>query len=131
MTLAYAAKLGLTIWKTNINGQKIDSLSLKTYRMVITGFLVQDRLEKVWFFKKTFLLIDTSMKVILEILFFIFSNVDIWFIKKELIWRSYTTTEALPTIKKVKLIDKKKFATAGIDKNSEIFIIHMIALDIL
>lgn len=40
MTLAYAVKLNLTPSPTNVKAQKIDSLPLKSYKMVITGFLV-------------------------------------------------------------------------------------------
>lgn len=47
MTPSYATKLGLTIQKTDIGIQKIDSLLLETYGMVIVGFLVENRLEKV------------------------------------------------------------------------------------
>lgn len=81
MILAYIAKLDLVIQKTDIGIQKIDSSILETYKMVIAGFLVQDRLEKVGFFEKTFLLANTSMEVVLEKLFFILFDIDIWFKK--------------------------------------------------
>lgn len=69
------------------------------------------------------------MEVILRILFFIFSDTNNWFAKKELIWRSYITTKALLTTKKVKLINKREFAATDIDKNSETFVIHVIVLE--
>ncbi len=40
MTLAYIAKLGFFIWKTDISIQKIDSLVIKTYEIIKAGFLV-------------------------------------------------------------------------------------------
>ena len=40
MTLAYTAKLDLTIWKTSIKAQKIDGSSLETYGMVLARFLI-------------------------------------------------------------------------------------------
>lgn len=52
--------------------------------MVIAGFSVQNRLEKVEFFEKTFLLADISIKVVLEMLFLTFSDINIWFTKKKL-----------------------------------------------
>ncbi len=52
--------------------------------MVLISFPVQDKLEKVRFFEKTFLLVDTGMEVVLGILFFTLSNVDVQFIEKEL-----------------------------------------------
>ena len=47
--------------------------------------------------EKTFLLVDTSMGVVLEMLFLIFSNTDIQFVEKKLEWKKYSTTEALST----------------------------------
>lgn len=52
--------------------------------MVLTGFLVQDKFRKVQFFKKTFLLADTSMEVVLGIFFLTLLNVDIHFMEQEL-----------------------------------------------
>lgn len=49
------------------------------YDMLIARFLLQDKLEKVTFFKKIFLLADFSIKVILEIPFFSLSNTNIRF----------------------------------------------------
>lgn len=52
---------------------------------------------------------NTSMEIILEILFLSFSNADLKFDAKKLIWRLYTTTEVLPTSKSVELIKKYEF----------------------
>ncbi len=129
MTLAYAVKLGLAIRKTNVGAQKIDGSILVTYEMVIAGFSLQDKLGKVQFFEGTFLLVDTSIKVVPGMPFLTFSNVDIWFAEKELIWRSYTTAEALATTRWVNLIDKKEFAKAALDENSETFVVHVATLE--
>ena len=40
MTPAYAKKLGLRTWKTDVGAQKIDGSSLDTSGMVITAFQV-------------------------------------------------------------------------------------------
>ena len=61
--------------------------------------------------------------------FLTLSNVDIWFAEKELIWRSYTTAEGLPTTRWVNLIDKKEFAKAALDENSETFVVHVATLE--
>lgn len=45
MTLVYAAQLGLTPRFTNVGTQKIDSLALKTYEMIIARFLVKIKLK--------------------------------------------------------------------------------------
>lgn len=88
MLPAYTKKLGLEIWKTNVSTQKIDELTLKIFRMVIASFEVEDKFEKAYFFQKTFLMANSSMEVILEMLFFSFSNADIFFIDKELFLRT-------------------------------------------
>ena len=77
--------------------------------MVIAGFQVLDKQGRTRFFQETFLLADTTIKVVLEIPFLTFSNADIQFSEKELTWRSYTAKEALPTTRRVELINKKEF----------------------
>lgn len=76
MTLAYTAKLGLTTWKTSIKNQKIDGLPLETYGIALTRFSLQDNLEMVWFFNKSFLLTNINIKVVLEMFFLALSNTD-------------------------------------------------------
>lgn len=60
--------------------------------------------------------------------FLTFSNANIKFAKKEIIWRFYTVAKALPTNRQVKLLNKKEFAKAMLDKNSETFVVHVAAL---
>ena len=62
--------------------------------------------------------------------FLTFSNVNVQFIEKELIWRSYTTAEALPTTKWVEFINKKEFAKVALDENSETLVVHMTSLNL-
>ncbi len=83
MTLVYIAKLGLITQKTNLNTQKIDSSVLETNKMVIVGFLIQDRLEKILFFEETFLLANISIEMVLKMFFLTFSNINIRFVKKK------------------------------------------------
>ena len=67
--------------------------------------------------------------MVLGMPFLALSNVDIQFDKKELTWRSYTAAEALPTTKRVEIIDKKEFAKAALDAESETFVVHVAALE--
>lgn len=84
MTLVYTVNLGLILRFTNVSAQKIDSLALKTYRMAITRFLIQDKLRQNRFLKKTFLLAETNIKVVLEMLFLFFSYGNEYFNPKKL-----------------------------------------------
>lgn len=63
-------------------------------------------------------------------LFFTFSNVDIQFIEKKLIWKSYITAKALPTTKRVGFINKKKFITTVLNENSETFMLYIAVLKV-
>lgn len=95
MILAYAAKLGFITRKIRIGTQKIDGLPLKTYGMTTAKFFIQNSLEKIRFFEKTFLLADIGMEVILEMLFLFLSNADVKFGAEKLTSRSYMAVEAV------------------------------------
>ena len=71
MTLGYVLMLCLKICATNIKVQKIDSFILKTFEIVLASFEIKDKLEKARFL---FLLADFNIKIVLKMLFFIFSN---------------------------------------------------------
>ena len=75
------------------------------------------------------MLADTSVEMVLEMHFFFLSNVDFQFGVGKFIWKSYTAADALPTTRRVKLIDKKKFAKAALDENFETFMVHVAALE--
>ena len=77
MTPAYAKQLGFQVQKTDVRAQKIDGSSLKTFEIIIAGFQVENKLGKVWFFQKSFLLTETNMGVVLGMLFLTLSNADI------------------------------------------------------
>ena len=130
MTPAYATYLGLRVRVTNVDTQKINGFSLATYSMVLAAFQVVDKLDCSWFFQKIFLLADISMEVVLGIFFLTLSNVDIQFAEKELTWRTYTTKEALPTIRQVKIIDQKRFAKVALNENIEAFVVHVSFLEL-
>ena len=57
--------------------QKIDSIILKTFKMVIAVFSMHDRAKKIRFFKEIFLLADISMDVALKMSFLTLNNADI------------------------------------------------------
>lgn len=56
-----------------------------TYKIVIAGFSIYNKLGKIWFFERIFLLANTSMKVVIEMLFLIFFDVDTRFAEKKLV----------------------------------------------
>lgn len=76
--------LGFTLWKMDISIQKINSCTSINYEMIIAEFSVQKKLGKVLLFEETFLVSDTSIKVVLEMPFLTFSDVDTRFAEKEL-----------------------------------------------
>ena len=125
MNPAYAKKLGLRIWKTDVGTQKIKESSLDTFEMVITSFQVQDKLGKVRFFQESFLITDTKMDIVLGMPFLTLSNVDTWFAEEDLIWKIYMAIDVLLTTKKVQIINRKKFVKVALDPNKEVFVVYV------
>lgn len=77
MLPTYTGSLGLYIKKTNVEAQKIDESNLKMHKMDLVIFSLKNKLGQVQFFKKTFLVADISLEVILEMFFLLFGNVNI------------------------------------------------------
>lgn len=98
--------------------------------MVLTRFLFQDNLKKIEFFKEIFLLVNTSIEVVLRIFFLSLINAHINFAKLgNLTWKSYITAKALSTTSQVELINKRAFAKTALDENSKTFVIHVIVFE--
>ena len=79
MSPAYAKRLGLKTWKTNVGAQKIDGSALETFGMVIADFQVENKGGRPRFFKETFLVIDTKFDIVLGMPFLKISNANIAF----------------------------------------------------
>lgn len=107
ITKFYTAKLSFKVQLTNISAQKINYYIFKMFEIIIASFEVKDKLKKAQIFQKTLLIANTSMAVILRIHFLIFSNINIWFTKKKLTWRSYTFAKALLITKQIDLLVRK------------------------
>ena len=68
---------------------------------------------------------NVSPEVVLEMSFLTLSSADIDFSGRELRWRTYTTEEALPTTKRIELVDKKEFAATVLDPEHETYVVHV------
>ena len=130
MTLAYISKLGLWVYRTNDRAQKIDGSTLKIFEIVLTSFQVEEKVRRVRFFQKTFLLTNISMGIILSMPFLMLSNANVQFVDIKLSWGFYITTKALPTTKQIELINKKKFAKTILDENFETFVIYVASFNL-
>ena len=126
---AFAERLGLVVRTTNVGAQKIDGTTLETYGMVVAAFSVTDQAISIRFFEETFLVANVSPDMVLGMLFLTLSSVNIDFSRKELWWRLYTIEEALPTTKRVELVEKKEFAAAALDLEHETFVVHVASLE--
>ena len=76
---AFAKELGLPIRPTDVEAQKMDGTMLEIYGMVIATFSVEDKVNRVRFFEKTFLVANVSLEVVLGMPFFTLSGADIDF----------------------------------------------------
>ena len=75
---------GFPIKPTDVGMQKIDGIMLDTNGIVVVAFLMIDKTNRVKFFEKTFLVANISLKVVLGMLFFTLSSVDIDFLDLKL-----------------------------------------------
>ena len=130
ITLAYISKLDLRARHTNVGAQKIDDSILQTFGMVLASFQVEDKLGRVRFFQETILLADISVELVLGMPFLTPKNADVQFVKKKLTWRSYTNAKALPTTKRIELINKKEFTKTALDGKSETFVVHVTSFNV-
>lgn len=79
ITWSYATKLGLKIRTINVRVQKIDGSTFETFDIVLASFQVKDKFERARFFREIFLMTDTSIDIIIRILFFILNNINMVF----------------------------------------------------
>ena len=96
--------------------------------MVVSAFSVIDKANRVRFFEETFFVANVSPKVVLGMPFLTLSGADVDFAGWELRWRTYTTEEALPTTRRVELVDKKEFAAAALDPEHETYVVYIASL---
>ena len=125
---SFVKQLGLSIRPTNVGAQKIDGTILDTHEMVVAAFSMEDKANRVRFFEETFLVANVSPEVVLGMPFLTLSNADVDFSGRALRWRTYTTEEALPTTRRIKLVGKKEFTVAALDLEHETYIVHVASL---
>lgn len=76
MTLVYINKLDLKGCYIYVKIQKIDSSIFQIFEIILANFQIKNKLKKAWFFWKTFLLANISVKMVLVMLFWF------WIVKK-------------------------------------------------
>ena len=76
----FAKELDLLIRSTNIGVPKIDGIMLDNYKMVVAAFSMTDKINRVRFIEKTFLVASVSPDVVFRIFFFILSGADVDFL---------------------------------------------------
>ena len=79
MNPAFTSQLSLIILNTNVGAQKIDSTTLKIYKIVVFIFFMLNKDDKKRFFKENFLLAEVKPEIVLEIPFLTMSNADVNF----------------------------------------------------
>ena len=79
---AFTQKLGLYIWKTNVEAQKIYDSTLETFKIKIADLEVEDKAGRFKFFQETFLVADTKFETVLKMLFLKISIADVLFNEK-------------------------------------------------
>ena len=124
----YVTKLGLRARKIDVGIQKIDRSHLDTFGIVIADCSVKNKLGRVRFFQKTFLLPNIGLEVVLGMPFLNLSKADIRFAERKLVWRTYMAIEALPTTRRVEIIEKREFAVVALNIDNKTLVVHIMAL---
>ena len=128
INLSFAKQLGLRIRLIDVGVHKIDSIMLDTHKIVVATFSVMDKANRIRLFEETFLIANVWPEVVLEMLFFTLSGVDVDFSGQKPRWRIYTTKEALLTTRHVELVGKNEFAVAAFDLKHKTFVVHVASL---
>ena len=68
---------------------------------------------------------NISPEVVLGMLYLTLNYADIDFLGRELWWETYSTKEALPTIRRIKLVGNKEFTAAALDLEHETYIVYI------
>lgn len=99
--------------------------------MVVSTFSILDKDDRVRFFKKSFLLANIKLDIVLfEMFFLTINNANINFKAQNLQQRFYITAKVFFITKRVEVIEKKKFIIAAFDLNYKVFIIYVSVLNI-
>ena len=80
----YAAVLGLRIYRTDVEAQKIDRSMLAIYGMVLDTYQLEDKYKKTRFFQETCLVDDTVIERVLEMPFLALTKIEINFAERKL-----------------------------------------------
>lgn len=133
MTSTYIVKLSRRPRLTKIGTQKINGSPPKTDNIISTRFSLQDSQRRLIFFKKTFMLVNISITVVLGVSFLSFRIINIEFVEelRKLNWRSYIVTKIPSTTCRIELIIKKNFAKAALKKNLKTFVIYISVLEVI
>lgn len=79
MTSAYVTVLVLHICFIDVETQKINGFTLLTHGIVLTNSQLEDKQKRLWFFQKIFLVANTTIEVVLRMLFLFFNKMEINF----------------------------------------------------
>lgn len=79
--LTFVKKPDLFIKPIDIRALKIDSIMLNTYKIVVVDFLILNKVNKIKFFKKPFLMTNVILEVIFRVFFLTLSIADINFLE--------------------------------------------------
>lgn len=82
--LAFTTIFSLTTRMKNLEARNLDGSLFKMYSIVLVVFFVPNSPTRVQFFKETFLLAETSIKIVLGMLFLFLSNIYVKFDARKL-----------------------------------------------
>lgn len=107
----------------------MNNISMKTFEIVITMFISENIEGKSCFFRKTFLLTNFRIDVVLRITFLNLDNIEMNFLELGIFLKINALIKATLKIKQVKLVRKKDFiiVVLNLEKKTDIVYIASIA----
>ena len=121
-------ELGLQTLHTKWGAAKIDGSQLTTYGMVLATFSVDDQYGRSRWFEETFLIADITHNVVLGMPFLKLADPEISFAKRTLLWQDYSVSTALPTQRRLELVEPEVFVKDALNANIACFVVHIAAI---
>lgn len=123
--------LAFILRKPILTFKKLIVIGLRYLKCQFFLFIVDDKNQKSWFFKKRFLLVNINIDITFEIFFLILNNIEIDLNNQKLNLRSYITIKTLSIIKLIKFVRKKEFIDIIFNLDDKIFVVHIISFSSL
>lgn len=75
-------------------------------------------------------MVNTNIKIIIDIFFLTLSNINILFVEQELSWKLHTLAKTLLIIKQLQIINQKKIVITTLKFGKKVFVIYVFSINL-